>query len=61
MVQAMPATRQLAQGTPRRVEVDLQPMAISYLGDRHSGALSFGSATDEVPRGCHRILHKVDG
>ena len=30
------------------------------LGDRHSGAFPFSNAVDEVPSGCHRILHKMD-
>ena len=32
-LQAMPAARRLAQGTPRRAEVNLQPLAVSYLGN----------------------------
>jgi len=30
----------------RGVEVDLQPMAISYPGDRYSGAFPFGNTTN---------------
>ena len=32
-LQAMPAARRLAQGTPRGAEVDLQPLAVPYLGN----------------------------
>jgi len=59
-MQAVPTTRQLAQHAPRRVEINIQPMAIPYVGNRYSGAFSFGNKADEVPRGCHRILHEVD-
>ena len=44
----MPAARRLAQGTSRGVEVDLQPLAVSYMGNRHSGTLSIGDQADEV-------------
>ena len=45
---------------PGRVEIDLQPVAISYQGDRYSDTFPFGSTTYEVPRGCHRVFHEVD-
>ena len=35
-------------------------LVVSYLGNRHSGAFPFSIVADEVHRGCHRILHKVD-
>ncbi|XP_068476208.1 uncharacterized protein [Phaseolus vulgaris] len=35
-------------------------MAIPYVGNRYSGALSFGNKADEAPHGCHRVLHEVD-
>ena len=44
----------------RGAHVDLQPLAISYMGDRHPGTLSFGDKADEVPRSRHRVLHEVD-
>jgi len=41
-------------------ELDLQPLAIPHLGNRHSGTLSLGDTADEVPHGRHRVLHEVD-
>ena len=59
-VQAVSTTRLLAQGAARRAQVDLQPVAFPYMGNRYPGALSSGDKTDEVPRGRHRVLHEVD-
>ena len=59
-LQAMPAVRRLAQGTPRRVKVNLQPLAVPHVGNRHSGALLVSDQENEV-FGCgDRILHKMD-
>ena len=52
-VQAVSTTRRLAQGAARRAEVDLQPMVISHVGNRHYGALSFGDKADKVPCSVH--------
>ena len=59
-MQVVPTTCWLAQCAPRGVTIDPQPMAVSYLGDRHSRTIPFSGATDEVPCGCHWILYKVD-
>jgi len=52
--------RWLAQGATRRAQVDLQPLVVSYLGNRYTGTFPFGDTTDEVPHGHHRVLHEVD-
>ena len=60
VLQAMPAARRLAQGAPKRAKVNLQPLAVPYLGNRYSRTLSIGDQTNEV-FGCRdRVLHKVD-
>ena len=48
VLQAMPAARRLAQSASRGVEVDLQPLAVSYLGNRHPGTIPAGDQADEV-------------
>ena len=48
VLQTMPTTRRLAQGASRGVEVDLQPLAVSYLGNRHPGTFPAGDQADEV-------------
>ena len=40
--------------------INIQPVAIPYVGNRYFGAFSFGNKADEVPHGRHRILHEVD-
>jgi len=59
-VQTVSTARRLAQDAARRAEVDLQPVVVSHVRNRHFGALSFGGKTDEVPCGSHRVLHEVD-
>ena len=59
-VQTVSTTRRLAQGAARRAKFDLQPVAVSHLGNQHSGALSFGDKADEVPCSGHRVLHEMD-
>jgi len=59
-VQAVPTTCWLAQGASKRAQIDLQPMAVPYLGDRYSEAIPFSVTIDDVPCDCNRIFHKVD-
>jgi len=44
----MPATRRLAQGPPRRAKVNLQPLAVPYVGNRYFGTFSVGDQANEV-------------
>ena len=44
----MLAARRLAQGAPRRVEVNLQPLAVPHVGNRHPGTIPAGDQEDEV-------------
>ena len=59
-MQAVSTARRLVQGAARRVEFDLQPVAISHMGNRYSGALSFGGKTNEIPCGSHKVFYEVD-
>jgi len=45
---------------PRIVEIDIQPVAIPYTGNRYLGAFPLDSKADEVSCGFHRVLHEVD-
>jgi len=49
-----------AQGAARGAQVDLQPLAFLYMGNRYPGFFPFGDKAYEVPRGHHRVLHEVD-
>jgi len=44
----MPTARRLAQGAPKRVEVNLQPLTIPHVGNRHSGNFPVGDQANEV-------------
>jgi len=59
-LQTMPATRRLAQNAPRRAKINLQPLAVSYVGNRYSGALSVGDQANEVLGCSDRVLHEMD-
>jgi len=50
----------LAQSATRRAHIDLQPLAVPYLGNRYTETFPFGDTANEVPRGRHRVFHEVD-
>ena len=59
-LQAVSAARRLAQGALRRVEVNLQPLAVPHVGNRHSGTLLASDQANEVFGRGDRILHQMD-